>query len=149
MLKHYKTKDNHEPDAFDNVFLPLPPLDDADHLELEVYARFMRHFRLIPSASLNIKILSAIQFTADMIDITDALVSKMLADMGLRAPRQAFPESYLEHVDRTVAVPGWESGGPTASSVDMKRFWDDIGEDVFEGYCKASGQGQRDSALWA
>ncbi len=149
MPKNYKTKDHHEPDAFDNVFLPLPPLDDADHLDLEIYARFMRHFRLIPSAKIEIKILSAIQFTADMVDITDALVSKTLADMGLRAPRKAFPETYLEHVDRTVAMSGWEAGGPTASSIDMKRFWDDIGEDVFTGYSKEHTQGHRDTALWA
>lgn len=150
MPKNYKTKDQYEPDAFDNVFLPLPPLDDADGLELEIYARFMRHFRLIPSARIEIKILSAIQFTADMVDISDAVVSKTLADMGLRAPRSAFPESYLEHVDRTVALSGWEAGGPTASSIDMKRFWDDIGEDSFATYRREQRpQGYRDGALWA
>ncbi len=123
-------------DAFENVFLPLPPLDDGAGSDLEIYARFMRHFRLIPNSNINIKILSAIQFTADMLDLNDALVSKILADMGLRAPRRAFPETYLDHVDRCLMRKGWEDGGPCASSIDMKRFWDDIGEDKFAAFKK-------------
>lgn len=148
MPKSYKTKDMQEPDAFDNVFLPLPPLDDADGLELEIYARFMRHYRLIPSAKMEIKILSAIQFTADMVDISDAVVSKTLADMGLRAPRGAFPESYLDHVDRTTMMSEWDVGGPTASAIDMKRFWGDIGDDVIEGYHRRSNEKRSDQGLW-
>src|SRR5690606_22898871 len=112
-------------DSFDNVFMPLPPLDPADPLELEVYARFMRHVRLVPNSRTDIKVLSAIQFTSDMMDLNDAIVSKMLADMGLRAPRRAFPESYLDHVDQSLMRSGWEVGAPSASSIDMKRFWDD------------------------
>jgi len=126
------TKNAHE--VFDNVFLPLPPLDGADSLDLEVYARFMRHIRLVPNSRTDIKVLSGIQFTADMMDLNDAIVSKMLADMGLRAPRRAFPESYLDHVDQTLMRSGWDVGGPSASSIDMKRFWDDIGEDKFAGF---------------
>lgn len=121
-------------DTFDNVFLPLPPLDEADSLDLEVYARFMRHIRLVPNSRTDIKVLSGIQFTADMMDLNDAIVSKMLADMGLRAPRRAFPESYLDHVDQTLMRSGWDVGGPSASSIDMKRFWDDIGEDKFAAF---------------
>jgi hypothetical protein len=60
----------------------------------------------------------------------------MLADMGLRAPRKAFPGAYLNHVDDTLLRAGWDVGGPCASSVDMKRFWDDIGEDKFAAFKK-------------
>lgn len=126
-------------DVFENVFLPLPPLVEGQTQELEVYGRFMRHMRLMPISDLNIKILSAIQFTADMMDMGDALVARMLADMGLRAPRRAFPSSYLDHVDR--AMIRGDSTSPhysviCASSVDMKRFWDEIGEDKFAAFKK-------------
>lgn len=123
-------------EVFENIFLPLPPLNDGEGVEIEVYARFMRHYRLIPNSNVNIKVLSAIQFTSDMLDLNDALVSKMLADMGLRGPRRAFPESYLDHVDRVCMRASGDDGGPCASSVDMKRFWDDIGEDKFAPFKK-------------
>lgn len=124
-----KTNDNVVEDKFENVFLPLPPLDGADDMELEIYARFMRHVRLVPNNRVDIKILSAIQFTADILDLGDAYVCKALADMGLRAPRRAFPQSYLDHVDQTMQRSSWDVGAPCASSVDMNRFWDDIGEE--------------------
>lgn len=136
MPSELKSNDNKAHDVFENVFLPLPPLDGADGLELEVYARFMRHFRLVPNSRIEIKVLSAIQFTSDILDLNDALVSKMLADMGLRAPRRAFPSSYLDHVDRSLMRSGWETGAPCASSTDMKRFWDEIGEDKFAAFKK-------------
>ena len=82
-----------------NVVLPLPPEKDRGAAEMEIYARFMRHLRMVPNSQIEIKVLSAIQFTADMLDIRDALVSKTLVDCGLRAPRKAFPAEYLEHVD--------------------------------------------------
>lgn len=115
-------------DSFDNVFLPLPPLGGMESAELEIYARFMRHVRTVPTKKMETRILSAIQFTADILDMNDAYVSKTLADMGLRAPRRAFPEAYLTHVSEALTRANWEVGGPSASTVDMKRFWDDIGD---------------------
>ncbi len=116
------------------VILPIPPAETRDALELEIYARFMRHVRLVPNSRMEIKILSAIQFTSDMMDLNDAIVAKTLADMGLRAPRRAFPESYLEHVDRSLMRSGWDVGGPCASSIEIKHHWDKIGEDRFAAF---------------
>ena len=78
--------------------------------------------------------LSAIQFTADMLDIGDALVSKTLVDLGLRAPRSAFPSDYLEFVDNSLLRSGWEVGGPTQATALLKKHWDNIGEDKFAAY---------------
>lgn len=136
MTSELKSNDNKTHEAFENVFLPLPPLSGMESMELEIYARFMKHFRLVPNSKIEVKVLSAIQFTSDMMDLNDALVAKTLADMGLRAPRKAFPESYLDHVDRSLMRSGWDVGGPCASSIDMKRFWDDIGEDRFAAFRK-------------
>lgn len=136
-MTNHKTNDHHKSvEIFENVFLPLPPLDGADDVELEVYARFMRHIRLVPNSRIEIKVLSAIQFTSDMMDMNDAIISKMLADMGLRAPSGAFPGAYLDHVYSALMRCGRDAGGPCASSVDMKRFWDDIGEDKFAAFKK-------------
>lgn len=118
----------------ESFILPVPSADLRDEMELEIYGRFMRHVRLVPNGRMEIKILSAIQFTADLMDLNDAIVAKTLADMGLRAPRKAFPESYLEHVDRSLMRSGWDVGAPSASSIDMKLHWDVTGEDKFAAF---------------
>jgi len=115
------------------VEYPLPP-DLKESTEMEIYARFMRHLRMVPNSREEIKILSAIQFTADMVDVGDALVSKVLVDLGLRAPRKAFPASFLEHVDRSLMRTGWEIGGPSKSVLALKKHWDEIGEDQFAAF---------------
>jgi len=129
-----KANDNKTDWPAESIMLPLPPLETQDATDLEIYAKFMRHVRLVPNSRAEIKILSAIQFTSDMMDLNDAIVAKTLADMGLRAPRKAFPESYLEHVDRTLMRSGWDVGGPCPSSVEMKKHWDEIGEDKFAAF---------------
>jgi hypothetical protein len=126
-----KSNDN---DTLKNIVLPLPPSAERGAAEMEVYARFMRHLRMVPNSQADIKVLSAIQFTADMLDIRDALVSKILVDCGLRAPRKAFPTEYLEHVDSTLMRSGWEVGGPSASTIELKKYWDEIGEDSLAAY---------------
>ena len=113
--------------------LPLPP-DKHKAAEMEIYARFMRHLRCVPNSRMEIKILSAIQFTADMLDLGDELIAKTLVDLGLRAPRAAFPATYLEHVDQSLLRTGWDVGGPARSSLLLKKHWDAIGEDCFAAY---------------
>lgn len=82
--------------------LPLAPSVDARqlhrHMEMEIYVQFMRHLRLAPHADMTVKILCAIQFTADTLNLGDDYVAKVLVDCGLQAPRKAFPHSYLRFV---------------------------------------------------
>lgn len=120
------------------VVLPLPPEDQAP-TDMDIYARFMRHLRNVPNSRMEIKILSAIQFTADMLDIGDALVAKTLVDCGLRAPRQSFPAEYLEFIDKSLLRSGWEVGGPSASAAELKAHWDKIGEDKFAPFRRSIG----------
>lgn len=133
----YPLKSNDNRTAMDFVY-PCPNSEIAGHdIELEIYARFMRHLRHVPNSREEIKILSSIQFTADMLDIADALVAKTLVDMGLRAPRKAFPASYLDHADAALLRTGWEVGGPSEALIDLKNHWDKIGEDRFAAFRKS------------
>ena len=118
--------------TFTQTQLPLPP-EHTPHtaMEMDLYARFMRHLRMVPNSRETIKVLSSIQFTADMMDLQDALVAKTLVDLGLRAPRRAFPAAYLEHVDRALMRSGFDLGGPDAGMIALKAYWDEIGEDKF------------------
>lgn len=115
------------------TLLPLPPQKDED-AEMEIYARFMRHLRHVPNSRTEIKVLSAIQFTADMLDYSDAHIAKVLVEMGLRAPRMAFPADYLKFADRALMRNGWDIGGPSAALNELKSFWDRIGEDRFAAF---------------
>lgn len=112
--------------------LPIVPLAGCEAIDTEIYARFMKHLRLVPSRRMDIKILSAIQFTSDMMDLNDALVTKTIADMGLRAPREALPETYLDYVDESLKRSGMEVGGPCASSIAMQDHWDQLCDDIMQ-----------------
>ena len=78
------------------VLPPPPPAAIREIDDLIIYERFMRHLRNIPTSRTEIKVLSAIQFTADMLGHSDAHVANTLVDFGLRAPRMAFPADFLK-----------------------------------------------------
>ncbi len=115
------------------IQLPMPPSKD-DYVAMEVYARFMRHLRGVPNNRMEVKILSAIQFTANMMNYSDAQICKMLVDMGLRAGRMALPADYLDFADASLMRSGWDIGGPSKGLMALKSFWDDIGEDKFAAF---------------
>lgn len=117
----------------EKVILPLPPTN-ALKCEMDAYVRFMRHLRHVPNNRMDIKILSAIQFTADMTGLSDAHVSKILIDLGLRAPRMAFPSEFLAFVDQTVVRGTMDPYSPSQSLIELKNHWDDIGEDKFAAW---------------
>lgn len=124
------------------IVLPLPPgLEIAmggghdGRFEMEIYARFMRHLRNVPNSRMEIKILAAIQFTADMLDTSEALIAKTLVDLGLRAPRKAFPGTFLDFCDnmllRAAAKFGDDHTTPPQAVSVLKGHWDSIGENRF------------------
>ncbi len=128
----------------DQIILPMPPaLTDLaagqdTRFEMEIYARFMRHLRDVPNSRAEIKILASIQFTADMMDIGEELVAKILVDLGLRAPRRAFPCGFLDFFDKCMLRRSWglqdvngDLSGPPAAVLALKDHWDVIGEARF------------------
>ncbi len=118
--------------SYERVILPTA---GEGLFENETVGLFMRHLRQVPNSRMDIKILSAIQFTADSMNNSDALVSKTLVDMGLRAPRQAFPAGFLDFIDRSFARRCWDfSDTPPSSIAALKDHWDKIGENVFAGW---------------
>jgi len=116
----------------DNFSLPLPPEKERSQ-EMAVYARFMKHLRCVPTSRTEIKILSAIQFTADMEDLHDAHVSKILVELGLRAPRLAFPQDFLKYADSAVRREEWEVGSASPALRALHRDWSRGGEDISRG----------------
>lgn len=117
----------------ERIMLPLPPIAGEDtRFEMDVYVRFMRHTRHVPNSRMEIKILASIQFTADMLDTSDALVARVLVDLGLLAPRKAFPISFLDFVDKSMMRMSWDHGTPPAPAVmKLHNHWSRIGEGCF------------------
>lgn len=113
--------------------LPLPPSPGEEaRFEMEVYARFMRHLRHVPSSRADVKVLASIQFTADMMDTGEALVARVLVDQGLRAPRRAFPASFIDFADRAAMRMAWgDDHPPSGSMLALREHWDRIGEGRF------------------
>lgn len=127
-----KSNDNHFEGT--NITLPFPPVDLSAAYEMEIYARFMRHLRTVPTSRPDIRVLAAMQFVADMMDIQDADVASVLVGLGLRAPRLAFPESYLQFVDYSLMRDVHEAGRKTASLQELQDHWRMIGEDKFAAF---------------
>lgn len=135
MTQHRTLNENKNITLNSQTALPLPPPDNAEKRdEMAIYARFMRHLRHVPNSRLEIKILSAIQFTADMLDHSDAHVSKVLVDLGLRAPRLSFPADFLSFIDKSLQRNSFDIGGPSADMKELRAFWDEIGEDKFGAF---------------
>lgn len=134
--------------SLDRVMLPLPPaMGEETRFEMEIYARFMRHLRQVPNSRMEIKILSSIQFTADMLDVADAMVAKTLVDLGLRAPRKAFPVSFLDFADKAVQRMAWDQTAMPLAVLSLKQHWDLIGEDRFAGAVRDTYSVFNDSVL--
>jgi len=118
-----KSNDNHmHQNAQGHIVLPLPPENISADVEMEIYARFMRHLRVVPNKRVEVRILSAIQFTADLLIQSDEYVAKVLVDLGLRAPKQSFPTSYTQFIESSYSNNQW--GTETISPVhDLKEYW--------------------------
>ena len=119
-----------------NVILPLAPkvkyLNCDKRTEMSVYARFMRHLRLVPNSAFDIKILSSIQFTADMLNLGDDYVAKILVDCGLRAPRKSFPASFLRFADQHFTREEWDLEYASKPLFNLRNFWLDCDERASE-----------------
>ena len=117
----------------ERIILPIPEID-ASHPDMEIYARFMRHLRSVANSRMEIKILASIQFVADMLDLPDSQVAKVLVDMGLRAPRMALPSDFLDHADASLMRDEWEVGAANKSLRSLENHWSKIGEDKFAAF---------------
>jgi hypothetical protein len=116
----------------ENIILPLLPEEGRDLTdEVTIHNRFCRHLRMVPTRRGSIKVLSAIQFTADFLGYSDAHVTKVLIELGLRAPRSALPQEFLDYADMALPRGGWVVGGPSKAVQELASHWRSIGEDPF------------------
>ena len=107
----------------DKITLPYLEQEQAMPEQWEIYSRFFRHMRHVPISRMEIKILSSVQFCADMMYSSDAYIAKELVEMGLRAPRIAFPLEFLDYVDRASLRCGFDIGAPSDAIMQLLKQW--------------------------
>jgi hypothetical protein len=115
----------------DRIILPSTPNTSVESLEMAVYVRFMRRVAEVPNSRLEIKILHALQFTADMTGLEVIEVAATLVDCGLRAPRLAFPACFLAVADAALLRDRGTIGAAGSSLTDLKHHWGGLGEDIW------------------
>lgn len=116
-----------------HYFLPLPPKDAFEFQdEMEIYVYFMRYLRLhtnfLAQKRQDIKISCAIEFAADQTGYSPDLVASLLVGMGLKAPRAAFPASFLFYCDDALSGTGAKALSATNHLRKLYRHWVRLGE---------------------
>lgn len=107
----------------DKITLPQPDRVKVSKEKWSIYTRFMGHLRHVPVSRMEIKILSAIHFTSDIMDMSDAHTAKVLVGIGLRAPRMAFPIEFLDYIDNAMMRRGWDVGAPSKEMIELHGAW--------------------------
>lgn len=111
------------------TILPCLP-ESAGATERGIYMSFIRNLRESPHRRMEVRILTAIHKAADQTDNSDAYVSRVLVDMGLMAPRLAFPGDFLDHVDATLLRDRPLLSVP-ASYQALTHHWGALGEQAW------------------
>ncbi len=103
--------------------MPVPPsASSQDHDYYQAFVHIMN--RLPRTLAIGAKLRTAIEHTADYMRTSPAHVARLLVDYGLRAPRQAFPASFLDFVDQTPAPrDAIARASMDADVIELKDFW--------------------------
>ncbi|MCB1538687.1 MAG: hypothetical protein H6865_00110 [Rhodospirillales bacterium] len=110
------------------IILPCLP-ESAGPVERDIYMGFIRALREGPSRRMEVRILTAIHRAADATDNSDAYVSRVLVDLGLMAPRLAFPGDFLDHVDANLYRLR-PLASPPPGYIALQAHWQAIGDEM-------------------
>ena len=111
----------------------LPTFHTAtDRFEHEIVQMFLHCYEEKGHGRGEIRILSSIHAVADISGHGDAYIAKLLVDHGLRAPRMAFPQEFLDHVDQSCLRQGRANFSTLSSAYkSLMDFWVRCGDDIF------------------
>jgi len=110
----------------------LPHLTDhTDEDRKQIYMAFIHALRTDPHRRMEVRVLCAIHAAADQTDNSDAYVTRVLVDLGLRSPRLALPGDFLDHADTHLlrAKPAPCPAPP--SYVELAEHWRALGDDLY------------------
>lgn len=104
-----------------------------DHSEREIVQIFLQRFRDIPFPRDEMRVMQAIEKTANLTGYSDGVIAKILVDSGLRSSRISFPQEFLSHIDLLYLKKGRRnlSRKLKQSYADLKDFWQRSEENKF------------------
>ena len=102
--------------------LPIPP--SADSADYPYYQAFLHSMNRCEGRTIAGKIALSIEMTAELCQTSPAHIARVLVDCGLRAPRDAFPASFVEFIETPPnAHASRPSGGFELDAVELQDFW--------------------------
>lgn len=103
------------------IELPLFPIQ-KNNFEDEVISGFLQAVRQIEFMRPH-NVRQAIEIVADKTQNSAANIARILVEQGLKAPKEAFPISFLQHVLEKRHIPVWQKGAATPAQESLIRFW--------------------------
>lgn len=105
--------------------MPLPPHESSP--DYPYYQAFLHSMNRSEGVSIADKIAQAIDMTADFTQTSSAHIARLLVDYGLRAPRNAFPPSFVQFIETPQrAKPAYAQSGFEQDASELKDFWLDL-----------------------
>lgn len=102
--------------------MPVPPGDNSS--DFVYHQAFIHAMNRIQNASIATKLRQAIEETADATQTSPAHIARLLVDYGLRAPRHAFPDSFLDYIDsRPEPKLSVLRAAEDLDVTELKNFW--------------------------
>ncbi len=102
--------------------MPVPPAPSSP--DLAYYQTFVHAMNRTKASSIAEKLRTAIELTAELAQTSPAHIARMLVDHGLRAPKNAFPDSFVDYVE---SRPAPKSFVPLAAAdadvAALRNFW--------------------------
>ncbi len=100
-----------------------PTLPMNENMESRCCYAFHRFLKLIDEPKETKAIHQAIQLTAQETGFSDMYVSKILVEQGLKAPKDAFPESFSTFLEDKTNINGWAAGSLSYAQNKLTKFW--------------------------
>jgi hypothetical protein len=102
--------------------MPVPPSHSSP--DMPYYQAFVHAMNRTKAPSIAQRLREAIEATANTSKTSPAHIARMLVDYGLRAPRNAFPDSFVDYVESRPAPQNLvERAASKGDVIELKNFW--------------------------
>lgn len=103
------------------ITYPSLPLEETQ--DSRCCYSFHRFMKLVDQRNENLAIYQAIQLTAQETGYSDMYIAKTLVEHGLKAPKEAFPESFSSFLKEKTELNPWAAGSMSYAQNKLAKFW--------------------------
>lgn len=103
------------------ITYPTLPLEETQ--ESRCCYSFHRFLKLVDQQNETLAVYQAIHLTAQETGYSDMYVAKILVEYGLKAPKEAFPESFSHFLEEKTELNPWAAGSMSYAQNKLAKFW--------------------------